>query len=107
MTSFQSSLALLKASVGKTITITGEFSEIPWQHLIASTKEYPYDYYFDLDDGFQIVVYSKTVIKKGVIRVKLTGQVILVQGATKRPIPSKGEDFTEYHLLIESLEKIA
>lgn len=107
MTTFQSSFAMLKESVGKIITITGEFSEIPWQHLMAPTKEYPYDYYFDLEDGFQIVVYSKTMIKKGIIRVKLTGQVILVQGATKRPIPSKGEDFTEYHLLIQSLEKIA
>jgi len=103
---FQSTFAFLKASLGKSITIKGHFSKIPWQHLMAPTKEYPYDYYFDLEDGFQIVVYSKTALKEIFTPVELTGKVILVEGQLKRPIPSKGEDFTEYHLLIEKIEKM-
>ena len=95
------SYKMLKESVDKEITIIGKISEIPWQHLVGSFKDYPYSEYFDLEDGFQIIIYSKTKITaKGTIKVK--GKTVEVIGRSKRPREEE-EKYVEYHLLVESI----
>jgi hypothetical protein len=85
----------------KKISLVGELSDIPWQHMIAYVEGHPYSEYFDIP-GYQIVIYSKTQIKcQG--KVKLYGTVLKVQGKGKRPDP--GDDlYTEYHLVVDKWE---
>jgi hypothetical protein len=93
--------ARMSAYVDKKVSLEGQISDVPWQHMIAATKEYPYSEYFDVK-GFQIVVYSKTPMEcEGSIRV--FGRVLEVSGKGKRPKPGD-EPYTEYHLLVDRWE---
>ncbi len=91
----------MSAYVDKKISLEGEISGTPWQHMIAATAEYPYSEYFDVKD-FQIVVYSKAPMEcRGKLRV--FGRVLKVTGKGKRPEPGD-EPYTEYHLLVDRWE---
>jgi hypothetical protein len=85
----------------KKISLVGELSDIPWQHMIAFVEGHPYSEYFDIR-GYQIVIYSETAIDcPGKVRVY--GTVIKVQGKGKRPDPGD-ELYTEYHLVVDEWE---
>ena len=103
MTSF-TSYEKLKQTVGKEIAIKGEISTTPWQHTIASLKEHPFIEYFDLEDGFQTVLYSKDDLPKGTF-LKIRGTVIEVKGRSKRPTDEQDE-FREYHIVVKEFQKI-
>ena len=90
----------LKDKTGKKITLLGKISNIPWQHMIKDVENHNHIYYFDLEDGYQIVIYSKAEIHcAGSLSV--TGEVIEVRGKSKRP--NKIDDVThvEYHIIID------
>ncbi len=98
------SFELLKKSVNKQITIKGIISEIPWQHLVGSFTDYPFSEYFDLEDGFQIIIYSRNKINnKNTLEIK--GKVVVVSGRSKRPVDQE-EKYEEYHLLVDSVKSI-
>jgi hypothetical protein len=90
--------ARMSAYVDKKVSLVGKISNTPWQHMIASVKEYPYSEYFDVGD-FQIVVYARQPMKCGG-NVRVFGRVLEVSGRGKRPEPGD-EVYTEYHLLVD------
>jgi hypothetical protein len=91
----------LSRYVDRQVRVTGQISNIPWQHMIASVKGYPYDHYFDFDD-YQIVIYVKEKIAhKGTITVY--GTVVEVGGDSKNP--RRKETAVEYHIRVDTWEK--
>ena len=50
---------LLKDSLGKKLVVKGKISTVIWQHIVGSIEDYPFANYFDLEDGFQTILYSK------------------------------------------------
>jgi hypothetical protein len=97
----------LKKFVGKNITVIGKCSSIPWQHLMAPSKEFPIENYFDLYNQEQIVVYSKQKLPENV-SVKITGIVFEVRGGSKNPneLTKIDDSFVEYHINAEKWNRI-
>lgn len=92
-------------SVGEEITLTGNISKIPWQHLIQFVSDRVHINYFDLENGEQIVIYSrKPITCRG--KMKINGEVILTKGSSKRPQKIDVETYQEYQLLVDSWECI-
>lgn len=90
-------------SVGEKITLTGNISKIPWQHLIKFISDRNHINYFDLDNGEQIVIYSREPITcRG--KMKINGEIILTKGSSKRPQKIKDDTYQEYQLLVDSWE---
>ncbi|MEX2680788.1 MAG: hypothetical protein Q6373_004260 [Candidatus Sigynarchaeota archaeon] len=96
----------LSTQVDKIVTVTGKISDVPWQHIIASIKEHPFSYYFDLDDKYQIVIYAKKKIEE-IRRIAVTGKVIRVEGGSKRPGEAKSEPYTEHHIVVDSWKPVS
>ena len=90
----------------KTITIEGEISNIPWQHLIGLFEEYPFSDYLDLDNNEQIVIYSKTQILRRNVRIKATGEIIKLTGRSKRPGKIDDNEYFEYQMLVTNWDYI-
>lgn len=90
-------------SVGEKITLTGKISKIPWQHLIQFFSDREHINYFDLENGEQIVIYSREPITY-IGKMKINGEVILTKGSSKRPQKIKDETYQEYQLLVDSWE---
>jgi len=90
-------------AVGEKITLTGNISKIPWQHLIQFFSDREHINYFDLENGEQIVIYSREqIVCKG--KMKIYEEVILAKGSSKRPQKIKDETYQEYQLLVDSWE---
>lgn len=104
MVSFKS-YDTLKVSLNKQIKIRGRISSIPWQHTIASIQQYPFIEYFDLEDGFQTIIYSKEKINSQNI-LEITGKVIEVKGRSKRPTNEEHDEYTEYHIIVQRFEEL-
>ena len=83
---------------GKTIKIIGKISNIMWQHIQMFIDTHPHDNYFDLEDGFQIIVYSKNPISC-TEKVEIQGQVVKVEGITEPD--SKASGYSEYHMKVD------
>jgi len=58
------STAALADHVCSPVSLRGNVSNMPWQHMIDYRKDYPEIVYFDMD-GDQIVLYAKTPITGG------------------------------------------
>jgi hypothetical protein len=92
----------LKEKVGKTLTIRGTVSNCPWQHLIQPCPEYPKEFYFDLPNHDQIVVYSKQNLPEK-CQLQLTGIIIEIHGGPKKPkmgITKVDASYSEYQMLV-------
>jgi hypothetical protein len=86
---------------GADVDLTGEISDTPWQHMIDIPKKYPYADYFDLDDGDQLVIYTKLPVDcTGEMR--LNGKIIEIKGTSKRP--GSDEKYTEPQILVDEFE---
>ena len=93
----------LSANVGNEISIIGTISITPWQHLIDFNEEYSNIGYLDLEDGNQIVIYSRKMIKCEK-KIKIEGKVIEVSGRSKRPGDTSEEVYREYQIIVEDWE---
>ena len=93
-------LSSLKIHIDKKITISGELSEMPWQHLISPMDTHPNIYYFD-KNGDQIVIYTKSAIncKK---KIKIYGKVIKITGTSKRP--GSDQVYAEHQVKVDKWE---
>ncbi len=91
----------LKKHAGENVIVTGNISNIIWQHIMGHFEEYPYDYYFDIGDS-QIVIYSKKPINTDKT-IRVYGEVVEISGKAKGD-PRK--DYSEYHILVDHWEKI-
>ena len=93
----------LSDNIGKNISLVGSISNTPWQHLIKITEKYENIEYLDLDDGNQIVIYSREPIEcKG--RIKITGHVKEVSGKSKKPGDNSEEVYREYQINVNDWE---
>ncbi|MHA1991382.1 MAG: hypothetical protein ACW981_05385 [Candidatus Hodarchaeales archaeon] len=91
-------------SLGESITISGQISEVIWQHMISYQPEYPHSDYFDLEDEYQIVIYCKEKIEIKTT-IEITGKVIKVSGQPKRPT-KVNEEYSEYQMLVDNWKPI-
>lgn len=88
----------LNKYVEKRISLKGDISDMPWQHLILYDPDYPYILYFDVNED-QIVIYSKIEIKCKK-NLWIFGKVIEVKGTSKRP--GSNEPYIEYGILVNT-----
>ena len=65
---------------GNSIKIIGKISNIMWQHIQTYIETHPPMNYFDLEDGFQIIIYSRNLISCS-NKVEIIGKVIKVEGS--------------------------
>ena len=85
---------------GKIIKIIGKVSNIMWQHIQTYIETHSTINYVDLEDGFQIITYSKEPISCSE-NVEIVGKVIKVGGHIDlRSKISNGQ--CEYHIIAET-----
>ena len=88
---------------GLPVVAQGKISDRPWQHLVGSVEGKTAEY-FDLQDGSQIIVYV-TETPDCPEGVRVSGKVIEIRGASKRPGEAEskaGGDFSELHIDVAS-----
>lgn len=90
----------LKDKVGKKIALRGKISDVPWQHMIEDVENYNHIYYFDLEGGNQIVIYSKAEIQCA-SSLSVTRKVIEVRGKSKRPGKIDDITYVEFHIIVD------
>jgi len=88
--------------IGKKVRLEGYVSDMPWQHLIDFSDEYPEINYIDCDKE-QIVVYTKGPIMCE-SKVRIEGILKKVAGESKRP--GSEEVYYEYQIVGETFECI-
>ena len=92
-------------NVGKIVKIKGRVAVEIWQHMTTIVNSHDNMDYFNLDDNYQIVVYSKEPLsKKG--KLELTGEVIKVSGKSKNPRSKIHDDFNEFQLIVDSWKTV-
>jgi hypothetical protein len=98
------SLDGLKAHVNKKVKVNGSISNTPWQHLMSPSATYPYDAYFDLPDGFQIVIYHKKPLQfKENQSITVLGTVIEIRSGCDKRQKIVDTGYVEYHINVDSI----
>ena len=91
----------LEKNVGNTITVQGKIAVAFWQHMTRYFDSHPNMIYFDLEDGYQILVYcKKNIVCKG--KIEITGKVIKLESESKNPNVKIHDKFSEYHIIVDS-----
>ena len=78
----------------------GKVSNIMWQHIQTYIETHPNMNYVDLEDGFQIITYSKEPISCSK-NLEIVGKVIKV-GGSKDPRLKISDGHCEYHVIAET-----
>ena len=82
-------------NVGNNVRIQGKISNVMWQHFTIKTNEYPYMQYIDVNETFQIVVYSKEEITCKT-NIELKGELFKVGNKGDDPRYKIHDEFFEY-----------
>jgi hypothetical protein len=90
-----------EGNIDKNVRMTGKIAEEIWQHLTAFFDSHPYMNYFDLDDGYQIVIYSKDSIPCKE-KLEINGMLIKTEGTRKNPRSKINDRYFEYQVLVNS-----
>ncbi len=90
-----------KSNLGKEVKIIGKIAEEIWQHITMFAESHPYMNYFDLDDGHQIVIYTKEIVPCKE-KLETTGKLIKVESKHKNPRSKITDKYFEYQLLVDS-----
>ncbi|TET60802.1 MAG: hypothetical protein E3J52_02745 [Promethearchaeota archaeon] len=90
-----------KDNVGKNVKILGTLAKEIWQHLTTFVDSHPYMNYFDLDDGYQMVIYNKDSISCNE-KIEIIGKLIKTEGRRKNPRSKIHDEYFEYQLLVDS-----
>ena len=90
-----------KHNVEKKIKIVGKIAKAIWQHLTAYIDSHPCMNYFDLDDGHQIVIYTKDSISCEE-KIEFIGKLIKVESKHKNPRYKISDKYFEYQLIADS-----
>ena len=88
-------------NLGKTVKIKGKVAENIWQHITTIINSHDNMEYFDLDENYQIVVYSKKPITC-IGLVELTGEVIKVEHKPKHPKSKIDNYYFEFQIVVDS-----
>jgi hypothetical protein len=90
----------LEKHEGRKVVIQGSVAKEIWQHMVAPSREYPHETYFDMKD-FQIIIYSKdTITCPG--KVQAAGTVIRLEGSSRDP--RRKEAVAEFHVYVDTWE---
>ena len=90
-----------EGSVGENVKIIGKIAKEIWQHLTTFVDTHPFMNYFDLDDGYQIVIYTKDSLSCD-DKIEIMGKLIKVEGKRKNPRSKIHDEYFEYQLLVDS-----
>ncbi len=90
-----------EGNVGNTVKIIGKIAREIWQHLTTLVDSHPFMNYFDLDDGYQIVIYTKDSLSCNE-KIEIIGKLIKVEGKRKNPRSKINDEYFEYQLLVDS-----
>ena len=90
-----------EGNVGEKVRIVGKIAKEIWQHLTTLVDSHPFMNYFDLDDGYQIVIYTKDSLPCDDI-IEIMGKLIKVEGKRKNPRSKIHDEYFEYQLLVDS-----
>ncbi len=90
-----------EGNVGKTVKIIGILAKEIWQHLTVFIDSHPYMNYFDLHDGYQIVIYTKDSISCA-DKIEIIGKLIKTESKRKNPRSKIHDEYFEYQLLVDS-----
>lgn len=94
----------LSEFVGKEVSLDGQVSDQPWQHLIAVHPDHPVALYFDNELTGQTVIYCREdIATRDPIRVY--GRLALTEGTSKRP--GSKEIVGSYQLVVDRWERAA
>lgn len=99
---YEESIKFLKQNEGQKVQLEGSISDIMWQHLQVHIKSHPNTNYFDLEDGFQIIAYSKEPMSCE-SDVEIQGEIKKIE--RKKDLNSNTkiqEDYSEYYLIVDS-----
>ncbi|MFW9940540.1 MAG: hypothetical protein ACFFFT_05830 [Candidatus Thorarchaeota archaeon] len=88
-------------NIEKEVKIIGRIAEEIWQHITMFADSHPYMNYFDLDDGHQIVIYTKDEISCKA-KLEVTGKIVKVESKHKNPRSKITDKYFEYQLLVDS-----
>lgn len=88
-------------NLGKIVKIIGKIAKEIWQHLTTLVDSHPFMNYFDLDDGYQIVIYTKDSLSCSE-KIEIVGKLIKVEGKRKNPRSKIHDEYFEYQLLVDS-----
>ncbi len=90
-----------EGNVGEKIKIIGKIAKEIWQHLTTLVDSHPFMNYFDLDDGYQIVIYTKDSLSCDE-KIEVVGKLIKVEGKRKNPRSKIHDEYFEYQLIVDS-----
>ncbi|MFX1501036.1 MAG: hypothetical protein ACFFDH_08750 [Promethearchaeota archaeon] len=96
-----SKYADFEGNVGNTVKIIGNIAMEIWQHLTTLVDSHPFMNYFDLDDGYQIVIYTKDSLSC-TEKIEIVGKLIKVEEKRKNPRSKIQDEYFEYQLLVDS-----
>lgn len=90
-----------EGNVGKIVKINGKIAKEIQQHLTTFVDSHPFMNYFDLDAGYQIVIYTKDSLSCNE-KIEIVGKLIKVEGQRKNQRSKIHDEYFEYQLLVDS-----
>jgi hypothetical protein len=100
-----SSYSDFEGKVGKTIKVSGTLTEEIWQHFTILVETHPFMNYFNLEDGYQIVIYTKeSISSQG--ELELIGKLIKAEYQRVNPRSKINEEYFEYQVLVDTWRRL-
>ncbi|MFW9827436.1 MAG: hypothetical protein ACFFEY_07595 [Candidatus Thorarchaeota archaeon] len=90
-----------EVNIGKTVKIIGTIAKEIWQHFTILVDTYPYMNYFNLEDDYQIVIYTKEPISCE-RRAEIIGKLIKAEYERPNPRSKINDKSFEYQVLVNS-----
>jgi hypothetical protein len=90
-----------ESNIGKKVKIIGKLAKEIWQHITTFVETHPYMNYFDLEDGHQIVIYTKEDLLCNK-KIETTGELIKAEAKHKNPRSKITDKYFEYQLIVDS-----
>lgn len=90
-----------ESNIGKKVKIVGKLAKEIWQHITMFVDSHPFMHYFDLDDGHQIVIYTKDNLTCNE-KIETTGELIKAEAKHKNPRSKITDKYFEYQLIVDS-----
>ncbi|MFX1279351.1 MAG: hypothetical protein ACFFA3_08030 [Promethearchaeota archaeon] len=90
-----------ESNIGKKVKIIGNLASEIWQHITTYIESHPYMNYFDLEDGHQIVIYTREDLSCNK-QIEATGKLIKAEANHKNPRSKITEKYFEYQLIVDS-----
>jgi hypothetical protein len=90
-----------ESNIEKTVKIIGVIAKEIWQHFTILVDTHPYMNYFNLKDGYQIVIYTKEPISCEK-KIEIIGTLIKAEYKRANPRSKIEDEYFEYQVLVDS-----